>query len=1580
MNGATMSRKRQGIIGVCLASIGSFFTLSSLAFQAADTPQLKIETVAGDAVGERTNQTSLKLSATVAGWSVGDVFAGKDGTLAVLARNGTHDFNLFANQGEQRIAVTLKNDTNATQLVTVNKPLIFDTIGPAVTQVKLVGAKGGDATLQIYFDADDLNETQAKCSDNFKITRMADGNSFTSDIGFKAGTPALGPNRNVVLIRLTDMVTDTYRVEITSGLTDQAGNSAGYRDGKPAKEQRFYFNSYPDRDKGQHVEFPNFVPRQRLGPGGFNPGDHVETRVVRLYYYRDAHRVAEIINRNVQSYNRAAVDQKRREAESSRNRAETLTDDRRSNEREAVQAAQEARQAEHELQRAEELAGQARAKAAQDSTNLKASELRVEAATREKQDADRLLAAAQTANDPAKLKFAEAAVAFAEEQLRHANSTKQSLAAAALSSENDRRAKETAVKEATARLQAKRNTEIAKREEWNQSEAKEDRASEDQFRKEVAASHEDPDTYAPGKPESVDAVTQVSISVIGEGLIQLRGPIRGINKIRTMIDQIDSPVGQVKVGIFTVQINGEHGDRMEKVAQRVEGNIDISRFLTAQSMMLLRRAVQELAAEVAQEAERGLHQQVDRDRKYLYTFFGRDFIDELYAMDSEFLHTENKVLCLHSMDTVSRSNALFVMALAKSNIRQRIIERFMQLIECELPKAEYDFRKASRVLPCGRKTQREVYEKAATLYRFGSLRGMFDVPLSDDQQNIMSPMQREFIRLAQIFKSQMISESELKRQVVKRGLIEDRSYDDEELARVLDGPHQKALALLRTKFEKLVESQTTFDEVMVALATAIGRVQTALAGTAKSADTLTVALAEQRMKFVAAKALASTSLPQTNLRATGPSPGIVFAVKQLEELNSDAQKAQQFISKSKARLDENQALSTEVKDDLKSLLDEMNDKFDPRTLSSRIDSPANDRQKVSEYKRKATARLDSTEAAWSEVRRRFTDFRKAADLFESDTGQFEKSYTDLLTAIGKLGDAPDAVVVRAKANDAYQVVLGVRLIDSDIKRATYLANRTRRDLDAKKLMDFLIDEKEEKWIELREGTKAHIATMDNYLKRLAIALEDDFKVQFYDPAFAEIRKAAREWDVNLSQVERTTILTNNRAFAKVSPQATMEFDLPKRDILIQEAFKGAKAMVEDYGALLQDPTFLAASKMLSGSPTASAASPPKANIAGLPSQGQPGPPVKSVLPGLPSATEEQVLNQSAGQDREIGAALEALIPDPAIYKFETGTGFEIRPVIQPDGDSVIYDFNYMYTTNVREPVRADEKHLGRVKRHFIDTQVQTSSFELREISRYQVALKASRTSRGVPLFEDIPGVGALFRPLPSAESSLQQNIILGQSVVYPTLFDLMGLRWAPHLVNVSHRQLLDDQHLTQGRMKILSDWVAEKTEDKLDEFLGIRSEYKHLHRPDLYHSRDVPSPYHPGGYAEPNIADPTRRQFEIPDRRPNEMREPAYEPRRRVPAPEDEIDVGPRGTLILTEPAPRTFESGKKPGAAPRNDMGTKSPLPATRDSGVRTANYDTSARSSGATNKKEPPKGTPKNDEKTDGPITGRVKKIFGR
>jgi len=191
----------------------------------------------------------------------------------------------------------------------------------------------------------------------------------------------------------------------------------------------------------------------------------------------------------------------------------------------------------------------------------------------------------------------------------------------------------------------------------------------------------------------------------------------------------------------------------------------------------------------------------------------------------------------------------------------------------------------------------------------------------------------------------------------------------------------------------------------------------------------------------------------------------------------------------------------------------------------------------------------------------------------------------------------------------------------------------------------------------------------------------------------------------------------------------------------------------------------------------------------------------------------------------------------------------------------------MYTTNVREPVRADEKHLGRVKRHFVDTDVQLSNFELREISRYTVALKASRTSRGVPLLEDIPIAGVLFRPQPSDESSLQQNVILGQATIFPTVFDLMGLRWAPVVADLDPLRLSNDEFVVRNRRRAITNRVFDHSSSEVDKFLRIPESERRM---DLYRSQETIPSMHPNGYDGPgaNLRDsqlqegysPTQRQ------------------------------------------------------------------------------------------------------------------------
>jgi hypothetical protein len=154
------------------------------------------------------------------------------------------------------------------------------------------------------------------------------------------------------------------------------------------------------------------------------------------------------------------------------------------------------------------------------------------------------------------------------------------------------------------------------------------------------------------------------------------------------------------------------------------------------------------------------------------------------------------------MDTVSLPQATFVLALAKNSIRERILDRFMMLVQTELPVAEYSQRRTAGMLKRSRdinafrrlisipgfpkdperalakyrqQDMQKYCKKAAEIYRFHNLMNFFRADVYNDE--VMTPVQREFIRLAQIFKSQMIAEIELKQRVVERALIQDYGTD-----------------------------------------------------------------------------------------------------------------------------------------------------------------------------------------------------------------------------------------------------------------------------------------------------------------------------------------------------------------------------------------------------------------------------------------------------------------------------------------------------------------------------------------------------------------------------------------------------------------------------------------------------------------------------------------------------------------------------------------------------------------------------------------------------------------------------------
>lgn len=1099
---------------------------------------------------------------------------------------------------------------------------------------------------------------------------------------------------------------------------------------------------------GEQVEYPRFL-QPKAAKSEFVPGDRVDTKVVQLYYFRDARQVVEYINRNVRDLNQAAYDEAQQFSENARKQAEKSVDDRRYQETLAVEEARKTREIERQISETREKLDEAN----REKIRLDQEKINLEIAIQQMTggSADNLEAAITALEGEIQTLTGQMATANAMTNPTLAQLTdtrRQSLTklysmkvlkrnldtnAAAITS--------TATKisnlqgelgsgddKLPARLMTQQGTEISNRNKLLQAEALELRAAQEQFRREVAAGLADRNSYAAGKMTSEDPVTQTSISVVGTSRIQLRGPIKGINKICRMIHQLDSPVGQVKLGIHTVQVNGEHGDRMDFVYERINQEIAHSRFLTNTSGMLLRKAVQEVASEVALQADQGVlldpcpPEMADgvvtmlgdpsmsgtiqttaeqRDRRYLYAFFGSDFIGELEEMDSELLNSENKLLSLHSMDTISLAGALFVTAHADNPIRTRIVQRFQELISGELPQRETEYVRAlTHVNHHGKSLQNrfrtamridnrndaEIYFNANRTYHFPNTVTFFNEQVAG--QGTLNPVQYSTVKLAQTLKAQLAAEIEYQNLVLERSLLESRNEE-------IESDAVAKLQALKAQAKVLESRQLTQSaqiiEILDSLAAKIRAV--ALSGQAADKD----------------------ALLQTADRLSAP------------ESEGDRIK--------------------------------IADAF----FDSILETKATDL---------SAAVIDIKNALASQG----VPVRNQGTL----SNILKAQYTDLATA-------------KVHAQQWLELRNQVKLAESQYQSALRVYESAKKLLFSKRLLEQFMDEQEEKSVDLMEALRSHSSNVDNYLKRLAIAVEDDVAAQFYEPAFQRIRRVSRTWDVTLGQVETTTVLTNNRTLAKVSPAATFEFDLPQRDILLTEALSGSKALATEYGNLLKDGTFLAGASMLSQSPASGIVgdNAPIQQISGMP------------------------------ENREFGSELQKLIPDPAVYKFETGTGFEIRPIIQPDGHSIVYGFDYMYSTNVREPVRADEKHLGRIKRHFVHTDVQTSSYELREISRYTVALKASRTDRGVPLLEDIPGVGAAFRPLPSQESSLQTNIILGSSTIYPTVYDLMGLRWSQHVDELGSTSLTNQKRQQTDRRGALREQLLRTTRDQVDQTIGL---------------------------------------------------------------------------------------------------------------------------------------------------------------
>lgn len=1226
------------------------------------------------------------------------------------------------------------------------------------------------------------------------------------------------------------------------------------------------------QETGQAVDYPPItVPQPRAGHTDSSrqlPSGRVTTRVVRLFYYRNAHKVAQVINRNAAKLNLSGVTDKANAATSARHLAEEKRLDR-------LQAEQHA----SEIAR-----------------RLRIKERRLEESKGEADGAKNALRSLRNVPSNA---FLGPPNAFGQRAIIPAGSTATDTSQLKPVSEykNDLEKIVTDYDSLEAETESLRQSEAEARRLANKERELELLYAKRQFVDEVKAAQEDPNTYAAGNPDSSDPVIQTSVSVIGEGIIQLRGPIAGVNAIRRLINQIDVPVGQVKVELQTVQVNGLKGAAMEKVIGEIEGHINVGRFLTRQTLILLRRSVSEVASEVALEAQskegsQWNRTQMGRDNRYLYSFFGIDFIDTLYRMDSEFLHTENQILSLHSQDTMSRNRALFLLGLAKHSVRQRILDRFRQHITTTLPDLEFQYREANEILPggcvgkckCGllggrpwlkgrchcRVFCKQTVADCAKEYRFINFFHFFDQPGGHDA--LLNPLQREFIRLAQIFKSQMVAESELKQRIIERGIVNQQLSDSER--------HSEA-EMERIRTNAVNERSELLDSELLASKQIAESMVAAQLASREAWEKIEYLVKEVNLAISQEKSIQKYSKKNINGSNKDPSEKIYSDLvadtatlrAKYKRLLYSIECLPVFLPKDNVTLARYLKLKSIADNTLKPAIERIESYSVQLSKNPNKPEPILIRILGASEKIKTIALITpALEEVLEAANRAYESINEKYSAVMAGSQNINETWREMTSQLAFVRPLiPTNAKKWKKAHDDLLTLISQSFANSiALKNTNKFLDRNRRPINRLRILDHLLDEKQEKAVDLLEGRRAHISVIDNYLKKLAIALEDDFQIHFYNPSLKCIRQVARKPGINLSIVERTSVLGNNRDLLKVQPQAMMEFNLPKREIRIQEAIRLARF----HGRVLSSESFSIAAQ-LSGVVPASE--------------------VTALVPGLKSS-ESGALPQTFNtiSEPKPQESFSSLVPDPNVFKLESGTGYQVHPVIQPDGDSLVYDLTYLYTTNLLQPTLSDDPKIGRVRQHFLHTQVQSSSYDLREVGRYQVAVRVENPGVSVPGLDKIPVIKYAYQAASSSETSIQQNIVLAKSVVYPTLYDLMGLQWGKTIRDLNYENIRQDEYMVNGRHKVIEGTMYQHSGEHLDKALQIQQESL-FNRPDLYHSKNRISPFHPNGFVHPNVkesSDPLRRGYRRPEGRPQSFRHheqfgngPSYDERFRRPRP-----------------------------------------------------------------------------------------------
>jgi hypothetical protein len=262
-------------------------------------------------------------------------------------------------------------------------------------------------------------------------------------------------------------------------------------------------------------------------------------------------------------------------------------------------------------------------------------------------------------------------------------------------------------------------------------------------------------------------------------------------------------------------------------------------------------------------------------------------------------------------------------------------------------------------------------------------------------------------------------------------------------------------------------------------------------------------------------------------------------------------------------------------------------------------------------------------------------------------------------------------------------------------------------------------------------TAPRVAAADEMLKEIIIAVEDDLDRLFIQPMISRLRtRLIAEKGVRVGILQRESLLATNRGVARIDPSASAQLAVGEQE---------------------------------------------------------------DILTGVMQLAQLYATVQSGGALAALGALQEQpREPQPEIYALTTGNKFQVTPVFDPTGQALRFKFDFVASSKLQEPNGTTNPQMPRIERHTVNTEVQLSNLETREISRFEVNSKLGLPTTywgGLPIFKDIPG----FRPwVPligwfvrkgGSNASAQQSVIFGQTTMYPTISSIVDLLSQPQLPN-----------------------------------------------------------------------------------------------------------------------------------------------------------------------------------------------------